>query len=103
MKGITEKGMDKHGFLNALFMASVDEALCTGCGICAGRCPVRAISADEEAHVDVQKCLGCGLCSTACPVEAITMHLREDREEPFDTVIDMGLAILKGKGLPKNI
>ena len=102
MKGITEKGMDKHGFLNALFLASVDKDLCTGCGICAGRCPVHAISEDEEARVDVQKCLGCGLCSTACPVEAITMHLREDREEPFDTVIDMGLAILKGKGLPKN-
>jgi formate hydrogenlyase subunit 6/NADH:ubiquinone oxidoreductase subunit I len=103
MKGITEKGMDKHGFLNALFMATVDPDLCTGCGICAGRCPVHAISADETASVDVQKCLGCGLCSTACPVEAITMHLREDREEPFDTVIDMGLAILKGKVMVKNI
>jgi Na+-translocating ferredoxin:NAD+ oxidoreductase subunit B len=103
MKGITEKGMDKHGFLNALFMATVDPEVCTGCGICTDRCPVNAISADEEACVDIQKCLGCGLCSTACPVEAITMHLREDREEPFDTVIDMGLAILKGKVMIKNI
>ena len=103
MKGITEKGMDKHGFLNALFVATVDPDSCTGCGICTDRCPVHAITADEKAGVDFLKCLGCGLCSTACPVEAITMHLREEREEPFDTVIDMGLAILKGKLMVRNI
>jgi ferredoxin len=50
----------------------------------------------------MRKCLGCGLCSTTCPVDAITMHLRQDREEPFDTVIDMGLAILRGKVIAKN-
>jgi NAD-dependent dihydropyrimidine dehydrogenase PreA subunit len=103
MKGITEKGMDRHGFLNALFVATVDPDSCTGCGICAPRCPVHAISTDEKAGVDSGKCLGCGLCSTACPVEAIIMHLREEREEPFDTVIDMGLAILKGKLMVRNI
>jgi Na+-translocating ferredoxin:NAD+ oxidoreductase subunit B len=101
LKGITLKGMDKHGFLNALFMATVDPEECTGCGVCADRCPVHAISTDEVAFVDIQKCLGCGLCSTACSSEAITMHVRDDREEPFDTVIDMGLAILKGKELHK--
>jgi NAD-dependent dihydropyrimidine dehydrogenase PreA subunit len=102
MKGITQKGMDKHGFLNALFMAAVDPDLCTGCGICVDRCPVEAMSMDDYAVTDMRKCLGCGLCSTTCPVGAITMHLRQDREEPFDTVIDMGLAILKGKVMAKN-
>jgi len=97
LKGIAQGGMDKHGFLNALFEAVVDADCCTGCGLCADRCPVKAISVDDHASADALKCLGCGLCSTACPVEAITMHLRKDREEPFNTVIDMGLAILKGK------
>jgi Pyruvate/2-oxoacid:ferredoxin oxidoreductase delta subunit len=99
MKGITKKGMDKHGFLNALFVAKVDPDLCTGCGICMDRCPVHAISLADYAGVDMQKCLGCGLCSTACPSESITMLLRKDREEPYGSVIEMGLAILKGKGM----
>ncbi|HWR67504.1 MAG TPA: hypothetical protein VN416_00650 [Desulfomonilia bacterium] len=34
--------------------------------------------------------------------ETITMHLRKDREEPFGTVIDMGLAILVGKKRQRN-
>lgn len=97
LKGIAHGGMDKHGFLNTLFEAVVDADSCTGCGLCEDRCPVKAISVDDHASADLLKCLGCGLCSTACPVEAITMHLRKDREEPFDTVIDMGFAILKGK------
>ncbi|HPR54146.1 MAG TPA: 4Fe-4S binding protein [Deltaproteobacteria bacterium] len=97
MKGITLKGMDRHGFLNALFLAVVDEGSCTGCGACVERCPVQAVSVDDRATADPLKCLGCGLCSTACPAEAITMHLRKDREEPFATVIDMGFAILEGK------
>ena len=102
LKGIAHGGMDKHGFLNSLFMALVDPDCCTGCGVCIDRCPVKAISVNDYAVADPLKCLGCGLCSTDCPVEAITMHLREDREEPYDTVIDMGLAILKGKEQKKN-
>jgi ferredoxin len=99
MKGITEKGLDKHGYLNALFMAKVDPCLCTGCGICAERCPVKAISVDDGVSADTEKCLGCGLCASACPGEAIAMHLREDREEPFESVIDLGAAIWQGKGI----
>jgi H+/Na+-translocating ferredoxin:NAD+ oxidoreductase subunit B len=97
MKGITRKGLDKHKFLNALFEAIVDEEACTACGDCGDRCPVGAIVVDDIAFVDKDKCLGCGLCAGACPTEAIAMHLREDREEPFERVLNLGLAILEGK------
>jgi len=97
MKGITGRGMDKHLFLNALFEAAVDEDACTACGDCEERCPVGAIIVGDTALVDRDKCLGCGLCAGACPDDAINMSLREDREEPFDRVLNMGAAILEGK------
>jgi H+/Na+-translocating ferredoxin:NAD+ oxidoreductase subunit B len=102
MKGITKMGMDKHGFMNALFEAVVDGEECTGCGECLERCPVGAIELEDIAIVDREKCLGCGLCAGTCPATAITLPLREDREEPFERVIDLGLSILEGKLKAKN-
>jgi len=85
MKGITRKGMDKHGFLNALFIPVVHPDICSGCGICIERCPVGAIT--ENGH-DKNACrefvysqvdyiletygidiYACGLCQTGVPCE----------------------------------
>ena len=97
MKGITKKGLDKHKFMNAMFESIIDEEICVNCGTCVERCPVGAIEMDDIAVVSREKCLGCGLCATACSEEAITLQLREDGEEPFNRVMEMGLAILEGK------
>jgi electron transport complex protein RnfB len=97
MRGITQKGLDKHKFLNAMFESIVNEELCVSCGTCVDRCPVGAIEIDDFAVVSREKCLGCGLCATACPEEAINMRLRKDGEEPFNRVMEMGFAVLEGK------
>lgn len=97
MKGIVSRGLDKRYFMNALFEAVVDAESCTGCGDCLERCPVGAITLEDTARVDRGRCLGCGLCAGTCSGEAITVALREDREEPFGRVLDMGVAIMEGK------
>ena len=97
MKGITTRAQNRQKFMNALFEAVVDESQCTACGMCLDRCPVEAITVEEYASVDRDLCLGCGLCASDCSMEAITMHLREDREEPFERVFDMGMAMLQAK------
>jgi NAD-dependent dihydropyrimidine dehydrogenase PreA subunit len=97
LKGITKKGMDKRGFMNSLFVAEVDDDSCTACGSCLDRCPVGAVSVEQVAIVDGGKCLGCGLCATSCPAGAVKVSLREDRLEPFNHVVDLGLAILRAK------
>ena len=53
---------------------------------------------EDIARVDRDKCLGCGLCTGTCPVEAISMIEREDAQHPFNSVAELGGAVLKAKG-----
>jgi len=68
------------GYESPLTPVSVDETLCTGCGICVMVCPYEAPSLFEKqvdgtidrlSQVDANKCMGCGTCVAACPVGAI--------------------------------
>jgi heterodisulfide reductase subunit A len=63
--------------------AEVDEDLCSGCKICIGLCPYKAITCDDpEKHVAVNKllCRGCAVCAAACPSGAITANYFTDME-----------------------
>ncbi len=97
MKTVTKWGYDRTRFYNSNFEAVVKAEECVACGTCVNRCPVSAISVNESAEVDRNKCLGCGLCATECETNAITLILREEREEPFDKLTDMGLSVLEAK------
>jgi ferredoxin len=53
---------------------TVDESLCTGCGLCAANCPdVFEMGDDNLAHVVAGECNSCALSEIAeqCPVSAI--------------------------------
>jgi heterodisulfide reductase subunit A len=55
--------------------AVVDEKYCSGCKVCVGLCPYKAISFDEEKKVSTINeavCKGCGVCVATCPAGAIT-------------------------------
>jgi MinD superfamily P-loop ATPase len=54
-------------------MAKIDRNLCVNCGICAFKCPVKALSLDENRilQFDGSKCIGCGACQISCPQKAI--------------------------------
>ncbi|MDA8164936.1 MAG: CoB--CoM heterodisulfide reductase iron-sulfur subunit A family protein [Desulfobacteraceae bacterium] len=48
---------------------------CSGCGVCQGLCPFKAMTFDPErrvAAVSEVLCQGCGTCVAACPAGAIT-------------------------------
>lgn len=56
-------------------LAVVENAECTGCGICEEACPMEAIQlSDDIAVVDKDKCIGCGVCSYQCPTSAIRLN-----------------------------
>jgi ferredoxin len=65
----------------AEYVASVDEGLCTGCGLCDAQCHFHAIESVTRngrscARVDLHNCFGCGLCRGACNTGAISLVLR---------------------------
>ena len=48
-------------------------APCKGCGACARKCPVKAISGEPKKPyaIDPAKCIGCGSCEAACRFGAV--------------------------------
>jgi Na+-translocating ferredoxin:NAD+ oxidoreductase subunit B len=56
------------------YIGSLNDTLCTGCGVCVSRCPVGALRLkDEKLQFRVERCIGCGLCVTTCPTEALRL------------------------------
>jgi len=69
---IREKKCPAHT-CKALIEYRIDPELCTGCTLCAKKCPVQAIEGETKApHRVVQdKCIRCGLCFDVCPRGAV--------------------------------
>ena len=78
----------------------IDPTKCTGCGVCAEKCPVEAIDEFNEGlglrkaihirypqavprvfMIDREKCLGCGICSEVCRAGAVRYDDQERIEE----------------------
>jgi len=57
-----------------VFRVSIDDGMCTRCGICVDRCPYWALSLEgNRVSVDVEKCDNCNLCVSLCPVGAMSL------------------------------
>ncbi len=56
-----------------------DPDKCISCGACIERCPMRAITFDDENHcVHADICVRCGQCVTVCPASARILKQRDD-------------------------
>ncbi len=53
----------------------IDQRKCTGCAVCAKRCPVKAIDGiigiGETFRIDPNKCIKCGTCLDVCKLGAV--------------------------------
>lgn len=68
----------------AFYVAEVDEQGCIGCGLCAKRCPLEAITMRErKAVIDEALCVGCGVCRVPCRKNAIHMRALQPDIEPY--------------------
>jgi len=64
-------------------IATVNEDICSGCGLCASICPYEAISikvSDGKRVAEVNKllCKGCGACAATCPSGAMQQRHYKD-------------------------
>jgi MinD superfamily P-loop ATPase len=59
-------------------IAEIDQAICSGCGVCEDVCRFDAVSVNGNNNeiyvIDPIACDGCATCVYQCPCEAITMH-----------------------------
>jgi ferredoxin len=80
------------------FVARVQADDCVGCGNCLERCPMDALSMDDDlASVDKKSCIGCGLCVSVCPSAAIALLSREDAPVPYTDIRQLNKAIMSSK------
>lgn len=86
------------------FTPELKTEICSGCGICAERCHVKAIkmqSAESSSEVPVvnkEVCIGCGVCTSACPSGSLTMSRSFDLYVPPDNAKEKFSRIAKEKG-----
>ena len=61
------------GVCKALIKYSVDKDKCTGCLVCAKKCPQNAITGNkkEPQTIDQDKCVKCNMCYEVCKFDAV--------------------------------
>ncbi|HPS92997.1 MAG TPA: NADH-quinone oxidoreductase subunit NuoF [Deltaproteobacteria bacterium] len=64
------------GVCKALITYRIDPDACTGCTLCAKKCPQECISGErKQTHIiDETKCIRCGVCKDVCNFDAVKVE-----------------------------
>ncbi|OHD69908.1 MAG: hypothetical protein A2W19_09295 [Spirochaetes bacterium RBG_16_49_21] len=82
------------------FHAAVDNALCTGCGLCEKQCQVAAVQFNKKMkriNINLKRCIGCGNCVPKCVPQAIRLVRKEMEAVPPKNYEEMQETIMKQK------
>jgi ferredoxin len=87
------------------FVAELDAAACTGCGVCVERCQMEALSQPgkkEKAVLAAGRCIGCGLCVTTCPGQALKLKRKPQGRPVPRNVVENYLNLGRARGKMKS-
>lgn len=64
------------GVCQALITYRIVPEKCTGCMVCARKCPQQCISGEKrKPHtIDTERCIRCGICREVCPFDAVIVE-----------------------------
>lgn len=64
------------------YVLCYSEDVCRHCLVCLGRCPMQALSSDEDdaLTIDRDRCIGCGLCTTTCESGALRLRIKDEKD-----------------------
>ncbi len=64
------------GVCKPLFHYTIDPEACTGCTLCAKRCPESVITGEKKSphQLDREKCIKCGICYDVCKFNAVMIQ-----------------------------
>jgi NADH:ubiquinone oxidoreductase subunit F (NADH-binding)/(2Fe-2S) ferredoxin len=64
------------GVCKPLFHYEIDPEACTGCTVCAKKCPQEAVSGEKKKPhtIDQENCIKCGICYEGCKFDAIKIR-----------------------------
>jgi electron transport complex protein RnfB len=78
--------------------AMVDTDRCNGCGECADRCQLAAVTVvDGMARINLDRCIGCGNCVVSCTLHAIQLEKKDEETVPPLGTKALYLKIMTGK------
>ena len=78
-------------------IAEIDQSQCIGCTMCKRNCQFEAVAGTvKQPHEITDACTGCGVCAEKCPKKCITMKVREhtrDRNSKVGNAPEQVLAV----------
>lgn len=86
------------------FIPSVKLESCLGCGICADKCQIKAITMMDQGNdlelpvLNNLLCIGCGSCSASCPTGSLSMSRRSALSVPPENGREKLRRMAKEKG-----